>query len=45
MRNQVKSALRYPSFVLVAMGIAIVVINLFVIPALPGVQGVNAELP
>jgi MSHA biogenesis protein MshG len=46
MRNQVKSALRYPSFVLVAMGIAIVVINLFVIPAFAKVyKGFNAELP
>ncbi len=33
MREQVKSALRYPSFVVMAMGVAIVVINLFVIPA------------
>ena len=46
MRNQVKSALRYPSFVLIAMGIAIVVINLFVIPAFAKVyKGFNAELP
>lgn len=46
MRNQVKSALRYPSFVLLAMGIAIVVINLFVIPAFAKVyKGFNAELP
>src|ERR1017187_5663153 len=33
MRNQVKSALRYPIFVMIAMMVAIVVINLFVIPA------------
>ena len=46
MRNQVKSALRYPSFVLVAMAIAIVIINLFVIPAFARVyKGFNAELP
>jgi MSHA biogenesis protein MshG len=46
MRNQVKSALRYPSFVLVAMAIAIVIINLFVIPAFAKVyKGFNAELP
>jgi hypothetical protein len=33
MRERVKSAMRYPSFVIVAMAIAIVIINLFVIPA------------
>ena len=33
MREQVKSALRYPMFVVIAMAAAIVVINLFVIPA------------
>ena len=32
MREQVKSALRYPSFVVMAMGLAMVVVNLFVIP-------------
>jgi MSHA biogenesis protein MshG len=46
MRNQVKSALRYPAFVILAMAIAIVVINLFVIPAFAKVyRGFNAELP
>ncbi|HZF24090.1 MAG TPA: type II secretion system F family protein [Burkholderiales bacterium] len=46
MRGQVKSALRYPSFVLVAMAVAIAVINLFVIPAFAKVyKGFNAELP
>jgi MSHA biogenesis protein MshG len=46
MRNQVKSALRYPVFVLVAMAVAIVIINLFVIPAFAKVyKGFNAELP
>lgn len=46
MRGQVKSALRYPSFVLVAMAIATVIINLFVIPAFAKVyKGFNAELP
>ena len=46
MRNQVKSALRYPIFVVVAMMIAIVVINLFVIPAFARVYaGFNAQLP
>lgn len=46
MREQVKSALRYPMFVVAAMGIAIVVINLFVIPAFAKVfKGFGAELP
>jgi MSHA biogenesis protein MshG len=46
MRNQVRSALRYPIFVIVAMAIAIVVINLFVIPEFAKVyKGFNAELP
>ena len=33
MREQVKTALRYPSFVVIAMAIAIVVVNIWVIPA------------
>ena len=46
MRNQVKSALRYPIFVMIAMMVAIVVINLFVIPAFAKVYaGFNAQLP
>ncbi len=46
MRDQIKSALRYPSFVVMAMGIAIVVVNVFVIPAFAKVfQGFGAELP
>jgi MSHA biogenesis protein MshG len=46
MREQVKSAIRYPSFVIATMGIAIVIINLFVIPAFAKVyKGFNAELP
>jgi MSHA biogenesis protein MshG len=46
MRNQVKSALRYPIFVMAAMLVAIVVINLFVIPAFAKVYaGFNAQLP
>jgi MSHA biogenesis protein MshG len=46
MREQVKSALRYPSFVVIAMVVAIVVINIFVIPAFAKVfQGFGAELP
>lgn len=46
MREQVKSALRYPAFVVLAMAAAIVVINLFVIPAFAKVfKGFGAELP
>jgi MSHA biogenesis protein MshG len=46
MRDQIKSALRYPSFVLIAMAVAIAIINLFVIPAFAKVfKGFNAELP
>lgn len=46
MRSQVKSALRYPSFVVGAMAIAIVVVNIWVVPAFAKVfQGFNAELP
>jgi len=46
MRNQVKSALRYPVFVIGAMAVAIVIINLFVIPEFAKVyKGFNAELP
>lgn len=46
MRTQVKSALRYPSFVVIVMAIAIAVINLFVIPAFAKVyQGFGAKLP
>ena len=46
MQEQVKSALRYPSFVVVAMAIAIVIVNIFVIPAFAKVfKGFGAELP
>lgn len=46
MREQVKSALRYPMFVVIAMAVAIVVINIFVIPAFAKVfKGFGAELP
>lgn len=46
MRNQVKSALRYPSFVVIAMGLAMLVVNLMVIPAFAKVfKGFGAELP
>lgn len=46
MRERIKTAMRYPSFVIMAMAIAIVVINLFVIPAFAKVYaGFHAELP
>ena len=46
MREQVKSALRYPSFVVLAMVVAMVVVNIFVIPAFAKVfAGFGAELP
>jgi MSHA biogenesis protein MshG len=46
MRDQVKAALRYPSFVMIAMAVAIVIINIFVIPAFAKVfKGFGAELP
>ncbi len=46
MRNQVRSALRYPSFVVAAMFAAIVIVNIWVIPAFAKVfKGFNADLP
>src|SRR5208282_1695600 len=46
MREQVKSAIRYPSFVIATMAVAIVIINLFVIPAFAKVySSFHAELP
>ncbi|MBS0307822.1 MAG: type II secretion system F family protein [Proteobacteria bacterium] len=46
MRARVKSALRYPSFVIIAIAAAMLVINLFVIPAFAKVYaGFKAELP
>lgn len=46
MQEQVKSALRYPSFVVAAMAIAIVIVNIFVIPSFAKVfKGLGAELP
>jgi MSHA biogenesis protein MshG len=46
MREQVKSALRYPSFVIIAMAVALFVVNVWVIPTFAKVfQGFNAELP
>jgi len=46
MREQVKSALRYPSFVMMAMAAAIFVVNVWVIPAFAKVfAGFGTELP
>ena len=46
MRQRIKAAIRYPIFVLVAMAIAIVIINLFVLPIFAKVfAGFHAELP
>jgi MSHA biogenesis protein MshG len=46
MKSRVRTAMRYPLFVIIAMIAAIAVINLFVIPAFAKVYaGFNAELP
>lgn len=46
MRNQVKSAVRYPSFVVAVMVLAIIVINIMVIPAFSQVyKGLGGNLP
>lgn len=46
MKERVRAALRYPTFVVLAMLAAIVVINMWVIPAFEGVfRNLNAELP
>ena len=45
-REQIKAALRYPIFVLIAAAIALVVLNIFVIPVFAGVfTTLNARLP
>jgi MSHA biogenesis protein MshG len=46
MRERIKSAMRYPSFVIAAMVIAMIIINLFVIPTFAKVYaGFHAQLP
>ena len=46
MKERIRTAIRYPMFVLIAMAIAIVIINLFVIPTFAKVYaGFHAELP
>jgi len=45
-RSQIKSALRYPTFVMIAIAIAVAVINIFVIPAFAQLFAkFNVELP
>jgi len=45
-KNQVAQALRYPIFVLVVMGVALVIVNIFVIPAFARIfASFRAELP
>jgi MSHA biogenesis protein MshG len=45
-RDNIKAAMRYPSFVVMAMAAAIVVVNLYVIPAFAGVfKSMGAKLP
>lgn len=46
MSQQVKSALRYPTFVIIAMAVAIGVINVMVIPSFAGVfKSLGSDLP
>ena len=45
-RERIKQAMRYPMFVMIAMAIAVVILNIFVIPVFAKVfAGFNAELP
>ncbi len=45
-RERIKQAMRYPIFVMIAMGAAVVILNIFVIPVFAKVfAGFNAELP
>ena len=46
MRNRVKSATRYPTFVIIAMTLAMIIVNVFVIPQFVKVfESFKAELP
>ncbi len=46
MRDRVKTALRYPSFVMIAMALAMVIVNMFVIPQFAKVfESFHATLP
>ncbi|MES2878120.1 MAG: type II secretion system F family protein [Pseudomonadota bacterium] len=45
-RERIKQAMRYPMFVMIAMAVAVVILNIFVIPVFAKVfAGFNAELP
>ncbi|ENY72028.1 GspF family protein [Aeromonas diversa CDC 2478-85] len=45
-RKRIKTAMRYPSFVLIAIGVAMVVLNIFVIPTFAGMFAkFGVELP
>jgi MSHA biogenesis protein MshG len=45
-QNRIKSALRYPAMVIAAISVAMIVINIYVIPAFKGVfDRMQAELP
>lgn len=45
-RDQIKAALRYPAFVIAAITVAVVVINVFVVPAFSSVfERLGADLP
>lgn len=45
-RNQIKSAMRYPTFVVIAIAVAMFIINMWVIPTFAKVfAGFGAELP
>ena len=45
-RERIKQAMRYPIFVIIAMAVAIVILNVFVIPVFAKVfAGFNAQLP
>lgn len=46
MRDQIKAALRYPTFVVIAMIVAMIVVNIMVIPAFAKVfESMHTELP
>jgi MSHA biogenesis protein MshG len=46
MRDQVRSAVRYPTFVIITMAVAVMIINVFVIPTFAkAYAGFKAELP
>jgi len=46
MREQVRSAVRYPSFVIITMMVAVMIVNIFVIPTFAkAYAGFKAELP